>query len=159
MSLEGHRDFEKIKIQGYKTTWKVTISLLWSHFKNTEIGDYKEPEAGDVVVENLGALLLLEQVGGEQPQLHDHTGETGRDLPLQEKETALRGNGQDWGEMDNLARESVVTFASEAFPWSSRCLMEIGAGEYLSNKAHCVHYFFINIVSSNTKLLIYYDHL
>ena len=130
----------------------MTISLLWSHFKNTEIGDYKEPEAGDVVVENLGALLLLEQVGGEQPQLHDHTGETGRDLPLQEKETALRGDGEE-------ARESVVTFASEAFPWSSRCLMEIGAGEYLSNKVHCVHYFFINIVSSNTKLLIYYDHL
>ena len=72
----------------------MTISLLWSHFKNTEIGDYKEPEAGDVVVENLGALLLLEQVGGEQPQLHDHTSETGRNLPLQEKETALRRNGQ-----------------------------------------------------------------
>ena len=54
----------------------------------------EEPEACDVVVEHLCALLLLQQVGGKQPQLHDHTRETSRDLPLQEKETALRRNGQ-----------------------------------------------------------------
>ena len=48
-----------------------------------------EPEAGNVVVEHLGALLLLEQVGGQQPQLHDHPSQSGRDFPFQEKETAL----------------------------------------------------------------------
>ena len=56
--------------------------------KNAEHSD-EEPEAGDVVVEHLGALLLLQQVGGEQPELHDHSRKSGRDFPLQEKETAL----------------------------------------------------------------------
>ena len=57
--------------------------------KNAEHSSDEEPEAGDVVVEHLGALLLLQQVGGEQPELHDHSRKSGRDFPLQEKETAL----------------------------------------------------------------------
>ena len=43
-------------------------------------------EAGDVVCENLLALLLAEQRLGQQPQLHDHVGQPGRDLLLQEGE-------------------------------------------------------------------------
>ena len=54
----------------------------------------EEPETGDVVVEHLGALLLLEQVGGEQPELHDHPCQPGRDFTLQEKETALKKSGR-----------------------------------------------------------------
>ena len=50
----------------------------------------EEPEACDVVVEHLGALLLLQQVGGKQPQLHDHPCQPGWDFTLQEKETALK---------------------------------------------------------------------
>ena len=29
-----------------------------------------------------------------------------------------------------------ITLASEAFPWSSRCFMEMGAGEYLPSRVH-----------------------
>lgn len=43
-------------------------------------------EAGDVVCEDLLALLLAEQRLGQQPQLHDHVGQPGRDLLLQEGE-------------------------------------------------------------------------
>lgn len=99
---------------------------------NAEEHSEEEPEAGDVVVEDLGALLLLEQVGGEQPELHDHPCQPGRDFTLQETETALKKK-----ESVKERRIKCITFASEAFPWSSRCFMEMGAGEYLPSRVHC----------------------
>ena len=99
---------------------------------NAEEHSEEEPEAGDVVIEDLGALLLLEQVGGEQPELHDHPCQPGRDFTLQETETALKKK-----ESVKERRIKCITFASEAFPWSSRCFMEMGAGEYLPSRVHC----------------------
>ena len=47
------------------------------------------PEAGDIVVEHLRALLLLEQVRGQKSQLHDHPCQPCGDFSLQEEETSL----------------------------------------------------------------------
>ena len=69
---------------------------------HAEVCSEEEPEAGDVVVEHLGALLLLEKVGGQQPQLHDHPRQSGRDFTLQEKETALKKRVQKSEQLSGL---------------------------------------------------------
>ena len=49
-------------------------------------------EAADVITEDLWALSLGHQVIGQQLQLHDHVGQPGRDLLLQEVKGTLKGN-------------------------------------------------------------------
>ena len=43
------------------------------------------PEARDIVVKNLCALILTLEVLGQELELHDHVGQSGRDLLLEEE--------------------------------------------------------------------------
>ena len=43
------------------------------------------PEARDIVVKNLCALILTLEVLRQELQLHDHVGQSGRDLLLEEE--------------------------------------------------------------------------
>ena len=46
---------------------------------------FTSPEAADIIVQDLRALLLLLEICGEELELHDHVGQPGGDLLLEEQ--------------------------------------------------------------------------
>ena len=60
------------------------------------------PEAADIVIEYLRALPLLHEVLRQQLQFHDHVGQPGGDLLLEEVEGAL-GVTECWSDSTSVS--------------------------------------------------------
>ena len=73
-------------------TVHLVLGLKQQHFSkvlsfdlNPRKEGYSSLEARDVVIQNLSALFLTEEILREEPELHDHVGEAGGDLLLEEE--------------------------------------------------------------------------